>query len=195
MIAIAVLTRDGAYACSGIVRTPLGTALATGDGPGFDGQVTYAVSQLTACRLNKAAFAVSIIGAFIFIITAAVCVDSSSGTSDFTNMPSRCKSRSFATTRRKSDTDRRQRTTTHRAMASASSGSASRRTKPETQRWLAVLVLLTDQVMRRALQSATMLHSTTTRLMLQLHTLATTHSLRAPVSTRMVTSVVPTFRC
>jgi hypothetical protein len=70
------LTRDGAHSCSGIIRTPLGTGPATAGGQGFEdlsgeNQVTYAVSQRTACRLNKAVFAVSIIGAFLFLIAAA----------------------------------------------------------------------------------------------------------------------------
>ncbi|SMY20328.1 unnamed protein product [Zymoseptoria tritici ST99CH_1A5] len=78
-IAIAILTRDGAHSCSGIIRTPLGRGPATSDGAGFDNgvlgsqdnEVTYAVSQRTACRLNKAVFAVSIIGAFLFLVAAA----------------------------------------------------------------------------------------------------------------------------
>jgi hypothetical protein len=75
-IAIAVLTRDGAHSCSGIVRTPFGTAPAFTTSSGFnaaDGgnEWTYAVSQRTACQLNKAVFAVSIIGAFLFLIAAA----------------------------------------------------------------------------------------------------------------------------
>ncbi|CAK4032055.1 hypothetical protein DOTSEDRAFT_67657 [Lecanosticta acicola] len=73
MIAIAILTRDGASSCSGNVQTPLG------NGPGgnrgsFGGQVTYAVSLRTACKLNTAAFAVSIVAAFLFLITAAMQV-------------------------------------------------------------------------------------------------------------------------
>ena len=71
MIAIAVLTRDGASSCSGNVMTPLGNGQA-GDRGSFNGQVTYAVSLRTACKLNTAAFAVSIVAAFLFIITAAM---------------------------------------------------------------------------------------------------------------------------
>ena len=67
MVAIAVLTRDGAHSCSGYVNTPLGDG-ASGAKEGFDSngqgrQITYAVSLGTACRLNTACFAVSIIGA------------------------------------------------------------------------------------------------------------------------------------
>ncbi|KAK4507418.1 hypothetical protein PRZ48_001153 [Zasmidium cellare] len=82
MIAIAVLTRHGASSCSGIVNTPLGTGPSNSRSGGFNGDfgfgdndtLTYAVSLHTACRLNTAAFAVSIIGAFLFLITAAMQV-------------------------------------------------------------------------------------------------------------------------
>lgn len=66
--------RDGAHSCSGIVRTPLGTAPAQRASGSFDDQITYRVSQRTACLLNKACFAVSIIGAFLFLVTAAMQV-------------------------------------------------------------------------------------------------------------------------
>lgn len=82
MIAIAVLTRHGANSCSGIVNTPLGVADATennsdgfgagGLGTGSGENLTYSVSPRTACRLNKVAFAVSIIALVIFIITAVM---------------------------------------------------------------------------------------------------------------------------
>lgn len=70
-IAIAVLTRDGVNSCTGIVDTPLGRGNAeTGEGFGKNGfgtgdgdQFTYQASYGTACRFNKACFAVSIIGA------------------------------------------------------------------------------------------------------------------------------------
>ncbi|KAH7021820.1 hypothetical protein B0J12DRAFT_687025 [Macrophomina phaseolina] len=79
-IAIAVLTRDGAKSCNGIVDTPLGRGNAeTGEGFGNNGfgtgngeEVTYQARYGTVCRYNKACFAVSIIGAFLFLI-AAVC--------------------------------------------------------------------------------------------------------------------------
>lgn len=82
MIAIAVLTRDGASSCRGVVDTPIGTGIATRNGEGFDNDfglgsndnITYRVSYYTACRLNTACFAVSIIAAFIFICTAAMQV-------------------------------------------------------------------------------------------------------------------------
>lgn len=70
-IAIAVLTRDGAKSCNGIVDTPLGRGNAeTGEGFGNNGfgtgngeEVTYQARYGTVCRYNKACFAVSIIGA------------------------------------------------------------------------------------------------------------------------------------
>ncbi|KAF2281445.1 uncharacterized protein EI97DRAFT_367368 [Westerdykella ornata] len=75
-IAIAVLTRGGSHKCRGIVSTPWGTAPAnTKQGFGSNGQgnqVTYAVSFGTACRMNKACFAVAIVGAVLFFISAFV---------------------------------------------------------------------------------------------------------------------------
>lgn len=79
-IAIAVLTRHGASSCTGIVNTPLGIADANanqsdgygagGIGTGAGENLTYSVAPRTACRLNTAAFAVSIIAIIFFIITA-----------------------------------------------------------------------------------------------------------------------------
>lgn len=63
-IAIAILTRDGANSCAGYVQTPLGDGLGDSHGPG------YAASLRTACKLNTAVFAVSIIAAVLFFITA-----------------------------------------------------------------------------------------------------------------------------
>ncbi|KAF2424391.1 hypothetical protein EJ08DRAFT_617919 [Tothia fuscella] len=80
-IALAVLTRDGARSCSGNnVRSPFGTGNANtrgnfgqnGFGTGEGENVTYASSIGFACRLNKVCFAVAIIGAFLFLISAAV---------------------------------------------------------------------------------------------------------------------------
>lgn len=73
MVAIAVLTRDGAHSCSGYVNTPLGDG-ANNSKEGFDSngqgrQITYSASLGTACRLNRACFAVSIIGAVLFLIS------------------------------------------------------------------------------------------------------------------------------
>lgn len=67
-IAIAVLTRDGADNCTGRVETPLGNGPASSkegfsSGNGQGDQITYSVSLGTACRLNTACFAVSIVGA------------------------------------------------------------------------------------------------------------------------------------
>jgi len=81
MIAIAVLTRDGADSCSGNVNTPLGNGPVdsnasgygqNGFGFGVDDNSTYSPNLYIACRLNKSAFAVSIIAAFLFLIAAAV---------------------------------------------------------------------------------------------------------------------------
>lgn len=77
-IAIAVLTRDGTQSCSGNVETPLGNGPSNtrgsfgnnGFGTGEGENVTYSVSLGTACLYNKACFAVAIIGAFIFAISA-----------------------------------------------------------------------------------------------------------------------------
>lgn len=81
MIAIAILTRDGASSCSGNVRTPLGNGPASTDSSGYGNfgagdneNLTYAVSLRTACKLNTAAFAVSIIAAILFLITAGLQV-------------------------------------------------------------------------------------------------------------------------
>jgi hypothetical protein len=67
MVAIAVLTRDGAHSCSGNVRTPLGNGPSNSkEGFGSDGQgnqITYSASLGTICRMNTACFAVAIIGA------------------------------------------------------------------------------------------------------------------------------------
>jgi hypothetical protein len=79
MIAIAVMTRDGADSCKGIVQTPLGNGPASQDnGFGNNGITTgndhavYSVHLGLACRLNTAAFAVSIIAALLFICTAVM---------------------------------------------------------------------------------------------------------------------------
>jgi hypothetical protein len=72
MIAIAVMTRDGADSCKGIVNTPLGTGPAKQDNGFGNDQSTYAVHLGLACRLNTAAFAVSIIAALLFICTAVM---------------------------------------------------------------------------------------------------------------------------
>ncbi|KAK5112027.1 hypothetical protein LTR62_004561 [Meristemomyces frigidus] len=79
MIAIAVLTRHGASSCKGFVRTPLGNGQANSNTGGFGNfgagnnqNLTYSVMLGTACKLNTACFAVAIIGAFLFLITAAM---------------------------------------------------------------------------------------------------------------------------
>ncbi|CAI6269791.1 unnamed protein product [Periconia digitata] len=77
-IAIAVLTRDGASSCSGQVYTPLGDGPSDskqGFGSDSDGnQITYSASLGTACRLTTACFAVAIIGAVLFLVSALVQV-------------------------------------------------------------------------------------------------------------------------
>jgi len=70
-IGLAVLTRDGASSCTGnSVTTPIGTGPANANGPASSHNGTYAVTFGLACRLNTAAFAVSIIGAFLFLTSA-----------------------------------------------------------------------------------------------------------------------------
>ncbi|KAF2497440.1 hypothetical protein BU16DRAFT_548624 [Lophium mytilinum] len=83
-VAIAVLTRHGAGSCSGNVKTPLGNgqskskngfgANGFGDKHDDSSNVTYSVSLGTACRLNTACFAVAILGALLFLISALVQV-------------------------------------------------------------------------------------------------------------------------
>jgi hypothetical protein len=67
MIAIAVMTRDGASSCKGFVETPIGDGDA-GAKQGFNSdddrnQYTYSASLGTICKLNTACFAVAIVGA------------------------------------------------------------------------------------------------------------------------------------
>ncbi|KAF2668666.1 hypothetical protein BT63DRAFT_440784 [Microthyrium microscopicum] len=70
-IAIAVMARQGTGSCSSSnVKTPIGN----GDSQshvGFDGK-TFTPSLHTACIMNKAVFAVAIIGAGVFLISAFV---------------------------------------------------------------------------------------------------------------------------
>ena len=82
MIAVAVMTRDGASSCKGNVQTPLGDGNVNqgstfgdqGFGSGQNENVTYSVALGTACRLNTAAFACAIIAALLFLVTAAMQV-------------------------------------------------------------------------------------------------------------------------
>jgi hypothetical protein len=75
LVAIAVLTRNGTKKCTGNVKTPIGSG-AAGTKQGFTGngksQYTYSVSLGAACRMNKAVFAVAIVGAVLFLISALV---------------------------------------------------------------------------------------------------------------------------
>ena len=75
-VAMAVLTRDGAHSCSGYVKTPLGNGQSRSK-QGFDDargqqQYTYSVSLGSACKMNKACFAVAIAGAVLFLLSALV---------------------------------------------------------------------------------------------------------------------------
>ncbi|KAI1905923.1 hypothetical protein LOZ39_006524 [Ophidiomyces ophidiicola] len=74
-MAIAIMARNGTQACIGNVKTPLGngdvTQPAGGFGPGGFGtgkgkQLTFMPSLRTACQLQKAVFALSIIGILFF---------------------------------------------------------------------------------------------------------------------------------
>lgn len=78
-VAVAWFTRHGADSCSGNVQTPLGSGPTDSDSPGYgsdgfgfgnDGNSTYFPNLGTACRLNTAVFAVSIIAIFLFLLTA-----------------------------------------------------------------------------------------------------------------------------
>jgi len=77
--AVAYFTRHGAGSCSGFVRTPLGSGQSNsktagygsnGFGFGNNENVTYLPNLHTACRLNTAVFAVSIISIFLFLLSA-----------------------------------------------------------------------------------------------------------------------------
>lgn len=83
MIAIAVMTRDGASSCTGNVQTPLGDGPANSNTGGFGGNgigtdagenLTYSAELGTICQLNTAAFAVAIVAAFLFLCTAVMQV-------------------------------------------------------------------------------------------------------------------------
>lgn len=80
MIAIAVMTRDGADSCKGTVQTPIGNGQASSDngygnfGTSKGENLTYKVHLGLACRLNTVCFAVAIIAALLFICTAVMQV-------------------------------------------------------------------------------------------------------------------------
>jgi len=67
-IAIAVLTRDGDSCKGRFVNTPLGSG-APNSHEGRDGAI-FTPSLHTACRLNTVCFAVALIGAFVFFLSA-----------------------------------------------------------------------------------------------------------------------------
>jgi len=76
MIAIAVLTRDGASSCNGRVETPLGNGPASSK-EGFAGngnQYTYSASLGSICKMNTACFAVAIVGAFLFLLSIPLAI-------------------------------------------------------------------------------------------------------------------------
>ncbi|PYI23728.1 hypothetical protein BO86DRAFT_349940 [Aspergillus japonicus CBS 114.51] len=63
MIAIAIMTRKGTQSCSGHVDTPLGSGASNTDDANTHVRLGY------ACVLEKASFAVAIIGIFLFLIS------------------------------------------------------------------------------------------------------------------------------
>jgi len=78
-VAVAWITRHGADSCTGNVKTPLGNGPTDSNSPGYgsDGfgfgngeNATYFPNLGFACRLNTAVFAVSVIAAFLFLLTA-----------------------------------------------------------------------------------------------------------------------------
>ena len=82
MLAVTILTRDGADSCKGRVETPIGNGPAESR-PGFGSNglggdsgenYTYKVQLGAACGLNSAAFAVSLIAAFLFLAAAGMQV-------------------------------------------------------------------------------------------------------------------------
>jgi len=81
MVAIAILARDGTQSCSGNVNTPLGSGPsdeqaqgygANGFGFGSGKTLNYLPNLGLACRLEKTAFAVSIISIFLFLVSLAL---------------------------------------------------------------------------------------------------------------------------
>ncbi|CAD0084980.1 unnamed protein product [Aureobasidium vineae] len=70
MIAIAVLTRQGAKSCKNNVVTPIGNGPANNAIPFTQGRHNFSPNLGTACKLNKAVFAVAIAGAVLFLFTA-----------------------------------------------------------------------------------------------------------------------------
>lgn len=78
MIAISVITRDGAASCKGTVTTPLGIGSASNrpqferSGPDGESGQKSAVNLGQACRLNTIAFVLSTIAAVLFLCTAAM---------------------------------------------------------------------------------------------------------------------------
>lgn len=81
-IAIAYLTRGGASTCNGYVNTPVGSGSSSssvsGDSSGGNGGVfgngTFTLNLHRACRLETAAFAVSLLNIFLFLLTAVLSV-------------------------------------------------------------------------------------------------------------------------
>lgn len=69
-IAVAWLTRHGAYQCNGLVRTPVGDGLSQYGAFGITNTSNYRPRLGTACRLNRTVFALAIILIFLFLATA-----------------------------------------------------------------------------------------------------------------------------
>jgi len=68
-IAIAILTRDGVHSCTAnYINTPIGSGNPNTD-IGRDGK-KFSIKLKTACRMEKVVFAVSIIGAALFLLAA-----------------------------------------------------------------------------------------------------------------------------
>jgi hypothetical protein len=72
-IVIAYYSRQGAYSCNGYVITPLGSGPVRLDGTGRN-SIVRAVGYKEACVLNKVVFALSIITAVLFLVTAIMQV-------------------------------------------------------------------------------------------------------------------------
>lgn len=69
-IAVAWFTRHGANSCTGFVNTPLGSGPANARVSVENVDVRYPLRLKTACELNTAVFAVSIIACFLFLLSA-----------------------------------------------------------------------------------------------------------------------------
>ncbi|KAG9239900.1 hypothetical protein BJ878DRAFT_571484 [Calycina marina] len=71
-IYIAYAYRHGTDSCSGTVTTPLGTGDSTDRVSDGDGGFTHLPSLYTACKTEKAAFSVAIVGIFFFLTSILI---------------------------------------------------------------------------------------------------------------------------